>query len=161
MSSTGEVELMAARDARAEKCDVLGGTGSDPGTHRIEWRIEKIASPTDAARAAQAFNRPLVLRAIAATRGTEAELPGEQRLLSLEGGGIVSAIKPASRGDGVIVRALLTEEAATLHFGAGLRAGAGTKVDLAERDLESLGPLAETLVLDRTDWGSLATVRLK
>ena len=41
MSTPGDVELMAARDARAEKCDAEGGSGSDAGKHRFEWRIGK------------------------------------------------------------------------------------------------------------------------
>ncbi|HEX7604747.1 MAG TPA: hypothetical protein VF316_24180, partial [Polyangiaceae bacterium] len=161
MSSTGEVELMAARDARGEKCDVLGGIGSDPGTHRIEWRIERAATPTDAARAAQAFNRPLVLQAITDARGSEAELPGEQRLLSFEGDGIVSAIKPASRGDGVIVRALLSGSAVTLHFDGALHPSSGATVDLAERARGPLAPFGTSLALDRDGSGSLVSVRLR
>ena len=148
----GGIELMAVRDARSEKCDFEGGEGSDTATHRIEWRIVRAEPPLGAARAAQRFNRPLV---------AVAGLSGEGSLLTAEGEGLVTAVKPAERGEGVIVRALLSPGPLTLHLGPGLSGRTATRCDAAERDLAPLGAAAQTLVLDKATFGAIATVRLR
>ena len=51
---------MAVRDAGSERCDILGGVGTDPDVHRIEWELSAAASPAESARLAQAYNRPLI-----------------------------------------------------------------------------------------------------
>jgi hypothetical protein len=148
MSMPGEVELMAARDARAEQCDVEGGVGSDAGMHRIEWRIEHVASVADAARKAQAFDRPLSLQLVTSAQVATTDLPASLSLATIDGDGLVSTIKPADRGGGVVVRALLLPGPATVHLGAPFAGKALTAVDLAERDGTAAGSGANPLPLD-------------
>ncbi len=158
MSTPGELELMAARDARGEKCEVEGGTGSDPDLHRIEWRIEHAPSPADAARAAQAFDRPLTLAMVDASQAQTTDLPEERSLLQVDGDGIVTALKPAERGSGLIVRAVLLPGPVVVRGLAGKKV---TAVDLAERDLRSMGTAGDGLVLDAGELGSIASVRVE
>ncbi len=122
LSDSGEVELMAVRDARSEQCDIEGGTGTDTDTHRLEWYVTSAANPATAAAAAQGFNRAVVVRRIAGSASATADLAVEDSLLSVEGPGLVTAIKPAERGDGVIVRALLQPGPITLHLSPALAA---------------------------------------
>ncbi len=157
--SDGTMELMAVRNAQQEACDVEGGKGSDGDTHRIEWRIVAAPAPIDAARAAQAFNRPLVAELAGAPAATT-DLAAEQSLASVEGDGIVTALKPATRGDGVIVRALLLPGPVTVHLGPLLAGKKATRTDAAERDLEDLGDAGDAITLGRDRFGSIATVRL-
>jgi hypothetical protein len=157
MDTPGALELIAARDARQEGCDVLGGTGSDPGTHRIEWRIVHVADATAAELAAQVFDRPLAIVAVP-TAPAGSTLAAGGSLLTIDGGGIVSTIKPAERGAGVIVRVQLLVGAATVHLSSLLPHGTITSADLAERDLDGL-PAAADVALDPAG-GSLRTLRL-
>jgi hypothetical protein len=162
MSSPGQLELMAVRNAQSEQCDVEGGMGTDGDAHRIEWRLERAATPADAARAALAFNRPLELLAAAPSAGATPDLPAQSAALAtLDGAGVLSAIKPADRGDGVIVRVLLLPGPATLHLSPPLVGRALTQVDAAERDLMPLGTAAESLALDRDHFGAIVTLRLR
>ncbi len=168
-SNPGETELMAMRWAPQEQCDIEGGTGNDPDVHRIEWRLASAASPAAAARAAQSFNRPIqFLRTTAAGSGA---LAAEGSLASIDGDAIISALKPAERGQGVIIRALLLPGPATIHFpsngSAGLSTLARTRTDAVERDLAAIGDGGNgddgggsTLTLDAATFGSIATVRL-
>ena len=156
----GTVELMVVRDARNEQCDIEGGTGSDPDSHRIEWFVERAASPADAARAAQAWNRPVVLAAAGAS-DADADRPLEESLISIDGDGVISALKPAERGDGVIVRVLLEPGPATLHLSPLLAGRTQMRTDAVERDLDVIGPPAATITLDRSRFGSIATLRLR
>jgi hypothetical protein len=161
MSAAGQLELMAVRDVRAEECDIEGGTGSDPGTHRIEWRIERAATTAAAARAALAFNRPLTVLPVAAASVAAPDLPAERSLASLDGEGVLTAAKPAERGEGIILRALLVPGPATLHLPPQLANRQLVRVDALERDLEALGAAGDTVVLDPARYGALATVRLR
>ena len=157
---TGLMELMAARDARLEACDIEGGTGSDTATHKIEWRIERAPSPAQAARAAQVFNRPLVLKQVP-DGGGKPPLATEPSLISIEGDALITALKPADRGTGLIVRALLVPGPATLHFAPALQGQKLKLVDAAERDLRDLGTVSESLTLDRAKLGALVSLRIQ
>jgi alpha-mannosidase len=161
MSTPGQVELMAVRDARQEQCDVEGGTGSDTGTHRIEWLLAPASSPLQAEQAAQAFNRPIDLEVVPLTQASTLDLPRQQSLLDVSGAGVVSALKPADRGGGVILRALLTPGPVTVTLPTALVGTHITQVDLAERDGASRGTAGRTLTLDKATYGSIASVRLQ
>jgi hypothetical protein len=160
MDTPGAVELMAARDARQESCDILGGTGSDPGTHRIEWRVVPAAAPADAERAAQAFDRPVAPIEVGTTQAATTDLAASGSLVSIDGPGIVSAFKPAERGGGVILRVVASGKV-TVHLPASLAGKQITAVDLAERDLHAIGTATDTLVLDPATAGSIASVRIR
>ncbi len=160
MSAQGAVELMAARDARSEQCDVLGGTGSDPGTHRIEWRIERAASPAQAEVLAQAFDRPIDLELVTTAQAQTTDLPAELSLLGVSGEGIVSALKPATRGDGIVMRVLPMPGPVHVQLGAALVGKAMTTVDLAERDGKDLGVAPVMVDFDQPTFGAIASVRL-
>jgi hypothetical protein len=160
LGADGAVELLALRDARQESCDLLGGSGSDPDEHRLEWRLVPAATPLEAEAAALAFNRPVVL--VPGPAGAAApDLAAEASLAELEGDGVLAALKPADRGGGVILRVLLWPGPATVHLGAPLAGRTAVRVDAAERDLEDLGPVTDTIVLDRAQYGAIATVRLR
>ena len=149
MSTPGQLELMAARDARNEQCDVMGGTGTDTDAHRIEWRIVRAVSAADAERAAQAYDRPLDLELLAsAQQASPTDLPAQASLASIDGEGVISAIKPADRGDGVIVRVLLQPGPAELHLTSSLAGRQVNAVDLAERDLSTPVVSGDTIPLD-------------
>jgi hypothetical protein len=152
--------LMAVRDVRSEQCDTTGAAGSDVGPHRIEWRLARAERAADAGRAAEAFDRPLVRTRAAPLSSGSGDLPREQSLASIEGPALLSALKPAERGAGLIVRVLLMPGPATLHLSPALRVRAITRVDALERDLEKLAP-SESLQLDRAMFGPIATLRLE
>jgi hypothetical protein len=161
MSTPGALELMAARDARVEQCDVEGGDGSDTTIHRIEWRIQPASTAAEAEQAAQAFNRPIDLEVVPLTQAPTLDLPGETSLLGVSGAGIVSALKPADRGGGVILRAVLMPGPVTITLPPSLVGKQMTRVDVAERDSAPLGTAGTTLVLDRETFGAIASVRLQ
>ncbi len=141
MAQPGVLELMAARDARKEKCDVMGGDGSDTGVHRLEWRIVGVVKPADSAGLAQAFARPLVALPVK-LHGQAADRPLLSGLaIAAPYTSHVSAIKPASRGGGIILRADV-DVAAALQGPFGTRTS--TVVDPAERaaPATTTGPLA-------------------
>jgi hypothetical protein len=155
----GGLEVMAVRDAGVEWCDVLGGTGTDPDVHRIEWQLVRADSPVEAMQHAQAFNRPVF--------GVQVDAPthptgnADGTVIALEGDGVVTAIKPADRGAGVVVRVLLMPGPVTLHPGPSFRGTEVVHVDAAERDIESLGPVSASIVLDREHYGPIATLRFR
>jgi hypothetical protein len=157
--ASGEVEVLAVRDARQERCDVEGGTGTDPDAHRLEWRLVRAESPAAAEAAAQAFNRPLVA-VPNVVPGTQAEFPLEASLAQIEGDGVLQALKPADRGDGIILRVLLLPGPATVRSPL-LQQFQVVRVDAAERDLEELGPFGEALTLDAARFGAIVTLRLR
>lgn len=161
MSTPGQVELMAVRDARVEQCDVEGGTGSDTGTHRIEWLIAPASSALAAEQSAQAFNRPVTAELVPLSQAPTLDLPHERSLLSVTGQGVVSAFKPADRGGGVILRALLTPGPVTVTLPSSLVGAHVTQVDIAERDGAARGVVGPTLVLDKATYGAIASVRLE
>jgi hypothetical protein len=155
----GSVELMAARDVRNEQCDVEGGTGTDPGLHRIEWQLVRAATPADAAKAGQRWNRPLAAVMLDGKPTGAADPDGT--IGSLDGSGILTAWKPADRGRGTIVRALLLPGPVTIYspvlVGAKLH-----RTDTSERDLEDLGTNAGiSITLDVARFGPIATVRIE
>ena len=156
MDTPGELELMAARDARQEACDLEGGSGSDSGTHRIEWRIVPAADAVAAAIAAQAFDRPIELSAVT---GVGSGLPPSGGLITVDGG-LVSAIKPADRGVGNVVRVVALGGMVTIHMSTWLSHATTTAVDLAERNLGALAVRGDDLVFDPAA-GSIASVRLQ
>ena len=151
LSANGDVELLAMRWAPSEQCDIEGGMGDDPGVHRFEWMLTSAATPAKAARAAQRFNRPVEWIAAA---GGDGSLPAQGSLASLDGEGVITAIKPAERGEGVIVRALLLPGPVTLT--TNLPHATIRRTDALERDLASVAGLT----LDRDSFGAIATLRL-
>jgi hypothetical protein len=157
-AADGTVELMAVRNAQGEQCDYEGGTGTDGDMHRIEWMIVPAPAPPDAMRAAQIFDRPP--RFYVAPSGGTGDFAGEFSLASADGDGLITALKPAERGDGVILRALLLPGPLTIHLAAPLAALARTRTDAVERDLEPLDAPSDTMVLDAARFGPIATVRL-
>ena len=157
MDTPGALELMAARDAEQEVCDIEGGSGSDPGTHRIEWRIVPAANAVAAAIAAQTFDRPIELVAVT---GSGTGLPTDGSLLSIDGGGVVSALKPAERGGGAILRVVALAGPVTVHLSSWLAHATAIAVDLAERDLMPV-TAGDALVFDPAAAGSIASVRLQ
>ncbi len=159
MSQGGQLELMAARNAPSEQCDIEGGKGTDDGAHTVTWRILPAAAAVDAAQAAQAFNRP-VLQVPGATAVAKPELPPQGSLASLEGPGVLTALKPADRGAGVIVRALLLPGPCKLHLDPRFSGKTLTLVDAAERDVKPLGKATATIVLDREHFGAIVTLRV-
>ncbi len=160
-SAAGHVELMSARDARVEQCDYEGGTGSDPDTHRFEWFVTQAASPADAELAAQAFNRPLSAVALSGNPDPGASLPPEQSLVSVQGAGVISALKPAERGQGIILRALLLPGPLTVTIPSAWAQRELVRTDAVERDIADLGTAGTSFVLDRDHFGAIATVRLR
>jgi len=160
MSNPGQVELMAVRDARLEQCDIEGGTGSDTDTHRIEWMLAPATTALAAEQAAQGWNRPLDLEVVPLTQAATLDLPAQASLLTITGSGTISAFKPADRGGGVVLRALLTPGPVTVTLPASLVGKHVTQVDVAERDGAARGVAGTTLVLDAATYGSIASVRL-
>jgi hypothetical protein len=150
------LELLAVRNVASEQCDVEGPSSdnSDAATHRIEWRIENAATPAEAELAAQAFNRPAIRLPVTSV-GTG--LPPEGRLLGFTGSGVISAVKPADRGSGVIVRAQLEPGPLSIEPGPILAGRTVTLTDAAERDL---GPISG-LRLRREAHGALPTLRFR
>lgn len=153
--ASGTVELLAVRDARSEQCDVEGPTdaNSDTAVHRLEWRIARADSASAAERAAQAFDRPV--RVFDVTGVSGAGLPAEASLASIAGDALISAIKPADRGAGVIVRALLLPGPGVVQLSP-LLGAPSMLTDTSERDLRSFGGVR----LRREDVGALPTLRL-
>jgi hypothetical protein len=162
LGPSGEVELLTVRNVpRGEQCDFEGGVGTDPGAHRIEWRIERAASPAAAERAAQAYNRPLELFSPGTAAAPAPDLAVEQSLAEADGDGAVTAIKPAERGEGVILRALLLPGPLQVRLSPPLAGRTAILTDAVERDLTNLGMATNPLSLDRGRTGSIATVRLR
>jgi alpha-mannosidase len=119
--------------------------------------VTAAATPAKAARAAQRFNRPVEWMAAA---GGDGSLAAMGSLVSLDGEGVITALKPAERGEGVIVRALLLPGPATLT--TMLPHTSITKTDALERDLSAIeqqGP-GTSFALDHEGFGAIATVRL-
>jgi hypothetical protein len=160
MDTPGALELMAVRDARQESCDNEGGTGSDTLSHRIEWRIVRATSAGAAEREAQAFDRPLQLLAVPLA-ATGNAIASAGTLLSIEAGdGMVSALKPADRGAGIIVRVVGPGQTSVRVSPAVASNPQATRVDLVERDLGPAALAAGVIVFDATRDGSIASVRL-
>jgi hypothetical protein len=160
MSTPGVMELMAARNAQDEQCDVMGGVGTDPGLHRIEWEIEPVTTTARAELVGQAFNRPLDLVLVGTGQAGTLDFPFQQSLLSVEGDGVISALKPAERGDGVILRALLMPGPAIVHLSPLFRGRKANFVDLAERDGEILGVTGDSVTFSPGS-SSIVSVRLR
>jgi hypothetical protein len=78
----------------------------------------------------------------------------------VSGDGVLSALKPADRGGGVVVRALLEPGPVTIKLAPFYR-GQLIHIDSSERDLNALGALANPIVLNRDSFGAIATVRVR
>jgi hypothetical protein len=161
MGTPGVLELMAVRDARVEQCDLEGGSGSDTGTHRIEWKLEPASSPAEAELAAQGFNRPLSVETVPLDQAAVLDLPRERSLLSVSGPGVVSALKPADRGNGVILRVVLLPGPVTVTLPPSLVGKTMTRVDIAERNAAPLGTAGSNITFDQGTYGAIATVRFE
>ena len=160
----GEVELMAARDVRLEKCDVMGGTGTDTGPHTLALRIVHTKNAAEAQAAADAWNRPLTAVYVPATGQApdpSRQLPDRGALATLAGDGVLSALKPAERGDGLILRVLLLPGPVTVTLGPQLAGRTLTAVDAVERDLRPVAKSGETWTIDRATYGAIASFRLR
>jgi hypothetical protein len=157
----GLMELLTARDAQTEKCQAFFVTGSDPSAHRFEWYVTHVASPADAERQAQAFNRPLASTVGMPSATPPSPLPASTSLVTSTGDGIVSALKPAERGSGDILRVLLLPGPVTVTFGPALIGRTIVRDDAVERDLTPLGTSGTTLTLDAATFGPIATIRFQ
>jgi hypothetical protein len=90
-----------------------------------------------------------------------AALPLQGQLVTADGDGLITALKPATRGSGLILRALLLGPSLTLNAGPPLATLSWTPTDLAERQ----PPGATTagswpIALSRADHRTLVTLRL-
>ena len=160
MDTAGALELLAVRDARQEQCEIEGGTGTDTESHRIEWRIEAAATAAAAERAAQAFDRPITMVAVGA-QPTGDTLAAAAQLLAVQGDGVVSALKPADRGAGAILRTLLLPGPVTVQLSSPLSAQGVGSVDLIERDLaRPVTSDGNAITFDQAN-GALQSVRLQ
>jgi alpha-mannosidase len=117
-------------------------------------------TPAAAEVAAQAFARPLDALLVGTAQGSSASLAPSASLASVSGEAVLSAIKPAERGAGVIVRALLLPGPGQLQLGSSLAGAKLELVDLAERDVQSLGTAGATVRLDPAGTGSIVGLRL-
>ncbi|HZS41909.1 MAG TPA: hypothetical protein VFF06_34000 [Polyangia bacterium] len=161
MAANGEIELLTIRNTpQGEQCDVLGGTGSDAGAERFEWRIEAAGTAALAEAAAQRFNRPLIVLATDGSAFGTQDLAAEQSLAEVSGDGVLSALKPADRGGGVVVRALLEPGPVTIKM-APFYKGQLIHIDSSERDLNALAATPDSIVFDRDSFGAIATVRVR
>lgn len=132
----GQLELMAARNVWQEKCDLMGGWGTDKAMHRLEWRIAPAKSAAEAEKAAQAFNRPLRAFVADPSAPTSPVQLSDHSIATIEGDGVISTIKPAERGGGVMIRVLLFSElTVNVKLGPTLSGRDLIAVDAAERDL--------------------------
>lgn len=161
MSTLGALELFAARDARLERCDFEGGTGKDVGTQRIDWKIVSAGTPADTELSAQVFNRPIEAWVVPNKQSAALDLASEGSLGSISGSGVISALKPADRGAGIVVRVLLLPGPAELRLSPRFAGRRMIRLDASERDLEDLGVAGEKIVLDRARFGAIATLRLR
>ncbi len=157
MSTPGQIELLAARDARQEQCDMEGGTGTDTGAHRIEWRFQTEAEPGDEEIAAQQFDRPLDAHVVTTAPSTPQDLPEAAGVAGAGMQGVVTALKPAERGAGAILR-VQVQGATTVDLPAGTTTA--TRTDLVERDIAPLTVTDGTVTLDPAD-GALQTIRVQ
>ena len=87
---------------------------------------------------------------------TSGDLSNTGSLASCEGEGIITAVKPALRGEGTIVRALV-DGVMTLHLPPGHQV---MRCDASERDLAPIGQSGD-LTLDRAKDGSIVTLRVR
>jgi hypothetical protein len=161
MATPGTLELLAVRDSESDECGFEGVMGSDVGAHRIEWRIEGAPTPMDAMRAGQAFGRPI--QGVNIDLGTRAPitLDAEGQIASVSGDGVLTALKPALRGGGVIVRGFLSPGPLQVKLAPFFGDRTIVRADAAERDLETIGPMRGAVVLDKERFGAIATARLR
>ena len=135
-SDDGALEWMVLRNANSEiPCDMLGGIGHDDDVHTLNFSIGALGDSLDPARETGrsiAMTRPMI--AVPTDRHA-GQLPDTGRLLTVEGDGVVpTAIKPADRGDGIVVHLLrpTAEEAeVTIRHGL-LWSGTATRPNLLE-----------------------------
>ena len=154
-SATGALEWVVFRNATSERpCDDVGPSGTEDGTSTVEVslgrRDDAGAGATELA-ASMAMTRPL--RAVANDRHP-GDLRAQDRLVVIEAASaIATALKPASRGTGLILhleRLGAASSAVTLRPGV-LRWNTVTRPDLLERDDVPAGEPADagvTVVLD-------------
>ena len=165
LASGVDLEVMAVRDAEQEQCDAEGGKGTDLDVHRIEWRLVAPDNPARLMWAAQSFGHPIRIDSVNLTTTEHSTIAAAGSMAEFLDtfSGVITAIKPATRGDGVIVRVLLSGLSDLwLPFGSPLLNRHWARADLAERDLEDLGVnTARMIPLDPMKLGSLVTLRLK
>jgi hypothetical protein len=160
----GALEWVAFRNARSEpNCDDVG----PPGTEDVEATVELSLGRRDRTTAgaaniaaSMALTRPM--RAVATDRHA-GDLEHAGQLLAVEGDAVLAtALKPASRGDGLVLHLLrLGTESRTVRIRRGALAwNTVTRPDLLERDDVSFGEAIDGGVQLTLD-APLTAVRLK
>ena len=157
MDKPGDLELLAARDARSEQCDVMGGTGTDTGKHRFAWRMQRADSLVAAELAGQGFNRPVHVVAVPPAPAEQGGLPASASLASVTGDAVIAAIKPAEQAAGSVVRVLLLGDSASFKPGGVLEGRNWERVDLVERALGPLALSAGAATLQRKQLGAVVS----
>ncbi len=164
-SADGKLEVMVLRNAEQEKCDFLGGKGTDPSRHSIRLGLYPHAGDVLAGKVLEAglsFNAPprAVLTGIHA-----GVLPASGSLVTVGDGAWVSALKRAEDGRGVILRLVPTADAAAkaekVAINAGLLDfGSAAHIDALERTSDIPPPerMEEHIQVELR--GALTTLRL-
>jgi hypothetical protein len=159
-AADGALEWMVFRNANDEKpCTSLGADGTDDTTTVVTFELGAASGALDTALETArsiALSRPMLAIAEPAHGGA---LPATGRLLQLDGtGGLITAVKRADRGTGVVVHVLRPEAGArdvTLSPGT-LTWSSASRPDLLERDDQALD-LGAPIHLD----AALTAVRLQ
>ena len=163
--ANGKLDVMVLRNAEQEKCDFLGGKGTDPSRHSIRLGLYPHAGDVLAGKVLEAglsFNAPprAVLTGIHA-----GVLPASGSLVTVGDGAWVSALKRAEDGRGVILRLVPTADAAAeaekVAINTGLLDfGSAAHVDALERasDIPPPERMEEHIQVELR--GALTTLRL-
>ncbi len=146
----GTIDVMVDRNAVSERCDVLGAMGHDQGMPTVSLSLRPHGAGMDLVAEAMAL---LTAPAVQLTGAPGTDRSGA--LWTLGGTGyVVSAVKPAERGTGDVLRVERTAVGGTLTVASGLApVGSLTRTDLLEYDLGGVGA---SVTLD----GALVTLRV-
>jgi alpha-mannosidase len=130
-------------------------------THAITWAVLPHAGDhtTGVVRAGYELNTPLLVRAVASHAGTR---PSAQSLLSVDSPhAVIEAVKPAERGDGIVVRLYEAHGAtAPTRLTTALPVRRAEAVDLRERSINQLRLQGGSIAVDLTPF-QIRTVALK
>lgn len=100
----GDIELMLTRNARVEKCQLLGAIGTDPDPHEVAfWLIPHDGELDVEGAYREAFELHQPLRAVPTDRH-EGSLPPRHGFLRLGGGPVITALKRAETNDALVLR---------------------------------------------------------
>ncbi|MBN2494987.1 MAG: hypothetical protein JXR96_10385 [Deltaproteobacteria bacterium] len=156
---SGRLEVLLLRNARSEKCDILGGVGTDPARHRLRLALYPHAGDASSARvleAGLAYNAPA--RAVW-TDSHAGALPDSGALVTLGEGAWVSALKRAEDGNGFVIRLSGGEPVLEIEPGL-LDFGSAVYVDAIERSLDLPPPAWQARRLLAVHRGALTSLRL-